>query len=277
MEKENKTKLQQNQIKGYVDIHDTNSKEQEELLAPLMGTFDKFKSFCKQNIFIRIIISIPTKLWQLAHYPTKFNWLSFLTVVVLAIGLTVTVMSWRVQHTRESGVGYEQFGIMGQLEQLKKSHEYYNKVATKEERLMKWVMEFSNWSYRVDGDPKKHEGDCVGAVYHYFSKWGANFQLENIPWLITRTQNLASRGELKIRKGINEVKSGDIVILKLSESNQHLGVVYTTQGNWVQYMDMNVATNMGVEKIQWGNPWIVSIVEVSYSLWIGNLMTELNK
>lgn len=261
--------------KAYIDVHQNlNQKEQEDLLAPFMTKFEKFRNAMKNSIFVRLT----AKLWQASHYPIKkLNWLSFITVIVLFVSITFGIMNYKASHTRESGVGYEQFGIMNQLEQLKKTHEYYTKVATKEERLMRWVMEFSNWKYQTDGDPKKHEGDCVGAVYHYFQKWGANFQLENIPWLITRTNNLASRGELKIRKNISEVHSGDLIILKVSESNQHLGVVYTTQGNWIQYMDMNVATNMGLEKIQWGNGWITSVCEISYSLWIGNLMTELNK
>jgi len=261
--------------KPYVDVHQNlNQQEQEDLLAPFMTKFEKFRNAAKKSIFVRL----SAKLWQLAHDPIrKLNWLSFITIIVLFVSITFVAMNYKASRTRESGVGYQQFGIMNQLEQLKKTHEYYTKVATKEERLMRWVMAFSNWKYQTDGDPKKLEGDCVGALYHYFSKWGSNFQLENIPWLITRTQNLASRGELKIRKSISDVQSGDIIILKISESNQHLGVVYTTTGNWIQYMDMNVATNMGLEKIQWGNGWITSVVEVSYSLWIGNLMSELNK
>lgn len=261
--------------KAFIDTNQNlNQKEQEDLLAPFTTKFEKICAIIKNSIFVRLT----QKIWQIAHYPIKkLNWFSFITILIMVASITFGFMNYKASHTRESGVGYEQFGIMNQLEQLKKSHEYYTKVATKEERLMRWVMEFSNWKYQTDGDPKKHAGDCVGAVYHYFQKWGSNFQLENIPWLITRTQNLASRGELKIRKNIGEICSGDLIILKINNSNQHLGIVYTVQGSWVQYMDMNVATNMGLEKIQWGSPWITSVCEISYSLWIGNLMVELNR
>ena len=261
--------------KEFIDIHDTDQIEQENLLAPFTGKFDKIRKFIKQNWFFKIT----SRLWQMAHYPMKkMNWISFFAVIAIIIGVTAFAINWSASRKRESGVGFEQFSVMSQLEQLKKTHEYYTKVATKEERLMRWVMAFSKWKYQLNGDPKYQQGDCVGAVYYYFQKWGSNFQLENVPWLISRTQNLANRGELKIRKCINDVHSGDIIILIISSENKHVGVVYDTVGPYVLYMDMNVATNMGLTTpITWGNGQIQSICEVSYSLWIGDLMAELNK
>jgi hypothetical protein len=168
--------------------------------------------------------------------------------------------------------------IYERLDELKKSHNYYKKIATREEFIVKWIEMFSGATYKNDGDPKKGEYDCLGAVVEYLRRWGANVKLENIPLIIQRTELLSKLNQLDIRKSIREVRPGDIVIFKPVKGIYHLGVIWnTTPSGDILYMDMNSRTSIGFETLNFGSDKIFRVMEVSFSFWYGNHMESLNK
>lgn len=168
--------------------------------------------------------------------------------------------------------------IYQRLDELKKSHNYYKKIATKEEFIVRWIEMFSNATYKNDGDPKKGEYDCLGAVIEYLRRWGANVKLENIPLIIQRTELLSKLDQLEIRKSSKNVRPGDILIFKPVKGTYHLGIIWNiTKNGDVQYMDMNSRTGIGFETLGFGNDKIFRIMEVSYSFWYGDYMVHLNK
>jgi len=168
--------------------------------------------------------------------------------------------------------------IYERLDELKKSHNYYKKIATREEFIVKWIEMFSGATYKNDGDPKKGEYDCLGAVVEYLRRWGANVKLENIPLIIQRTELLSKLNQLDIRKTAREVRPGDVVIFKPIKGTWHLGVVWnTTSSGDILYMDMNSRTSIGFETIGFSNDKIFRIMEVSFSFWYGTHMESLNR
>jgi hypothetical protein len=241
--------------------------EQKALLKPYEKPF-----------ILKVLAAVSTKLWQAAHYPIKnMSWMFFASVLLCAIGVTVGAMSFRTRGN-DSSLSSEKYSTVSRISELKRTYDYFYKVASPIEKRVRWETMFSGWRYKLNGDPKYKEADCVGAVYLYYQKWGANFQLESVPWLIARVKNLSERNLVRIRKSTNEVVSGDLIILKISEENQHVGVVLDTPNGYVRYMDVNVGTmTEGLEKIKWGDPAIVYVAEMSFQLWIGDLMQELNK
>jgi hypothetical protein len=255
-------------------IEVTNNKEvteeiiQKNLLAPLFMR-DKMKNMFKK---------IGTKIWQLAHYTPKINWLSLITLIVLISCVVFVATFWKWGTKNGVDISSEKFNIISRIDELKKSHSYYYKVSTKEEKLVKWITLFSDWKYKTDGNFRDKNADCVGAVYLFLQKFNSNVQLETVSVMLKRAQNLAERGELDIRKSPNQIQSGDLIFLKVSETNQHVGIVYDVCGNGlIRYVDMGVGTmTWDLGRIQWGNPWISAVTEISFPFWLGNLISELN-
>jgi len=96
--------------------------------------------------------------------------------------------------------------------------------------------------------------------------------------MIKRVRNLEERGLVKVRRSINQIQAGDLILLKYSESNQHAGIVMDTPNGYVRYVSVNVQTmGEGDTLIRFEDGAIVYIVDCSYHLWVGDLMTELNQ
>lgn len=168
--------------------------------------------------------------------------------------------------------------IQHKINELKNSHNYYIKVATKEEFIVRWIWMFSNAKYKNDGNPKYGEYDCISAVVYYLWSWGSNIKLENIPSLNNRAELLSKLNQLDIRSSAKEVKPGDIVVFNPLKGIWHCGVVWniTDKGD-VQYMDVNGRTGIGFGRYNFGNERIHKIYGVSYSLWVGDYLERLNK
>lgn len=180
---------------------------------------------------------------------------------------------------------HKEFGVSIQqrLDELKKGHNYYTKVATKEELMVKWIEMFSRSRYRRDGNPKYNEYDCISAVIHFFWRWNSNIFLENVKALKSRSEKLSALSQLEIRKTYTRVKPGDIIIFNPIRGNWHCGIIYDKKNGYILFMDVNaVIMGSGMGQYKFKN-WkeksdrINMIIEPSYSLWIGNLLQRLNK
>jgi len=240
-----------------------NNNEMALLMQPLENK-KGFKNYMKH-------------LWESSHYPIrKINWITFFFIIAISTFITISATNLISKHVSKDK---EAFGLLAKLESLKQSHDYYTSMATKDEMLYSWIKSFSKWRYKVGGDPRNGNGDCVGAVYDFLRMWNSNVYFENIQWIITRCESLISRGELKKRLKYDEVKTGDIIIIQLKpNSPEHVGIVYDTTNGFVRYMDVNAGVQTwGLEKFKFGTMNIYAIYEVSYSLWIGSLMKEINE
>jgi hypothetical protein len=246
------------------DEHDV----QEALTAPL-GFSAVFKSKAS-----RLLI----RLWQLFHYPLKgINLLSLISIVgtVVAIVVVITAIKWRPASDILSS---DKYSVFGQLDTLKKSQQHFYQIATPLEKLIKWKTMFYGWQYVKNGDPKYKQADCVGAVYTYYRAWGANFRLESIPWLVRRINTIRDKNPEVVRTMITQVRAGDLIILKYSEENQHVGVVMDTPNGRIRYVSMTSTTmTEGEDLISFNHPAVVMIAAMCYELWIGDILTELNK
>lgn len=238
------------------------------------------QSFRPKNIKTKLVEffkNMPSKVWQFIHYPIKnINWLSFIAIIMLIACLSILITVWKYSGNTVSDLTGEKFNTINRIADLKLSYDRFTQ-APPEEKLMKWIWMFKDWTYAVNGDPKVKQADCVGSIYMYCRGWGSNMELEDIPTFRKRIQNLSERGDLKIRKNIYEVESGDFIMLDLGGGNQHIAMVYDTCNGLIRYCDMNVYTKKwGLEKANWGAPNI-TIAEHAFSIWLGDLMQDLNK
>lgn len=200
--------------------------------------------------------------------------------IALVFTLLISFIVDKVASNNQSFTGAQKYSVSihQRLNELKNTHNYYRKVATKDEMIVRWIEMFSNTTYKNDGNPKYNEYDCLSAVVHYLWKWGSNIKLETIPALISRVELLSKLNQLNIRTSITNVRSGDIVIFKPVKGVWHLGVVWNvTKSNDIQFMDMNGRNAMGFGEYSFNSDKIYKIVEVSYSLWCGDYIEQLNK
>lgn len=254
------------------DEYETTYAEEQKVLI------NAFKPKQTKGNFKEFITQSPSKFWKFIHYPIKnINWVSLVAIIITIASLSTTISLWKYSNNLGSDISGDKFNTINRISDLKKSYDKFIQ-SSPEEKLMRWIWMFKDWSYVLNGDPKLKQADCVGSVFLYCRGWGSNMELENIPTFTKRIQNIAERDELKIRKSINEVVSGDIITLDLGGGNQHIAMVYDTCNGLVRYYDMNVYTKKwGFEKVAWGDPSLSMVAQHSFSIWLGNLMQDLNK
>jgi hypothetical protein len=243
-----------------------SSEEQNQLLKVFVNPVKQFFS------------KVSVKGWQVIHTPIRINWLSLISIVTIVSAIIIVIMVLtRSSGTQGDFIQDKKFSITSRVEDLKQSHNYFTKVASKNEKLVKWILMFHDFRWENNGDPKYKRIDCVGSTYWYFQKWNSNFNLETLDEFVKRAKNLSDRGELEIRRSPSSVQSGDIIVIQVDGQLKHMGVVFDVKNNQVQYMDVNAITmGMGLERKPWGDGNIQGIYEMSFPLWCGNLMRELN-
>jgi hypothetical protein len=179
------------------------------------------------------------------------------------------------KYARPKTENFTQQEKLDRIKELSISWEAFKNMSP-EEKLFRWIRMFKGWQYKLDGDPKYKQADCVGAVYTYFFSLGANLQPENVDWIMKRVENLNERGQCNFRTAINQVESGDLIILVISDSNKHVGMVIdTTPTGLVRYVDMNVGSmTYGHDWIKFGDGRIRHIADMSKPLWFGDFFKE---
>lgn len=244
--------------------------EQKVLLKTFKQKYSKkeIKDFFK---------NFPSNIWKFIHNPIKnINLISLIAIIIVIACISVMATVWKYSSNTNLDIFGDKFNTINRISDLKLSYDRFVQ-ASPEEKLMKWIWMFKDWNYALSGDPKVKQADCVGSVYMYFRGWGSNMTFEGIATFKRRVQNLSEQGELKIRKNIQEIVSGDIIMLDLGGNNQHIAMVYDTCNGLVRYCDMNVYTKKwGLEKITWGDSNAI-IAEHSFAIWLGDLMQDLNK
>lgn len=240
-----------------------NKEELTQLIAPLEKK-------------IKGIKGVWQKLKELVTTPIyKITWFTFIILLTFVFILTLTV-TWNISNNRFTPTS--SYGLLAKLDDLKQSHTYYTTMATKDELLISWIKSFSNWKYSSGGDPRYDKGDCIGAVYTFLRNWNSNIYFENVPLTAQRCENLLNRGEIDKRKTLNEVKTGDLVILQTMGKPDHVGIVYDVANGYIRYMDVNVLVQTwDLSRRRLDDKSIYGIYSVSYSFWLGDLMQQINK
>lgn len=220
------------------------------------------------------------KIWEFLNSPMKtFSWLSFvITTVIMIFVIGISAYVYSINSIHKITDYNKEFNKIEQVKYLRKSYEVF-KNSTKEEIVVSWVDLFSHSDYQLNGDPKYNQFDCAGALNAVFNYWGANIPIENVKSIVYRCENLAKRGELDIRKNYYEVQPKDIIIIQTSKNDpSHVGMVWNTNNGYVQYVDVNAKVQtIGFNEYKFNDWHIYRIYEVSYSLWIGDLLKTLNE
>ncbi len=219
------------------------------------------------------------KIWEFIHSPMKtFSWFSFIGIVSIVLMISsLVVYKISVDSVSKITDYNTQFNKIEQVKDLRKTYERF-KNATKEEILVSWVDLFSNSDYQTNGDPKYNRYDCVGALNAIFNYWYANVPIENVASIVRRCENLAERGSLSIRKSYRDVEPKDIIIIQTKKNDpSHVGMVWNKNNGYIQYVDVNAKVQtIGFNEYKFGDWHIYAIYEVSYQLWIGDLLKTLN-
>lgn len=240
-----------------------NKKELEALTASMKST-NKIKAFF-DNLYETLTTPI-----------NKITWASFTFLLVLVFSFTF-VITWNVSSDFNMTPTNEQ-GLMYRLDNLKQSHTYYTTMATKDELLIAWIKSFSSWNYSLGGDPRLSRGDCTGAVFTFLRQWNSNVHFENVNATARRAENLVTRGEMQKRSSINDIETGDLIILKVGDVPDHIGIVYDTPNGFVRYMDVNaLVQGWDLPKRRFDDKVIYGIYSMSYSFWLGDLMKQVNE
>ena len=171
--------------------------------------------------------------------------------------------------------------VVSKYEELKESHKKFMALS-KEETFYIFATMFQDWRYEMNGNFRDKKADCVGAVYLFSREEGSNVVLENVPLMYRRLQSLAAIQRCSIRQNISEVKTHDIIILKATETNWHIGIVYdiTPDSDVIVYMDMNPFDKKPtLSKISWGDYKLQQgmVCEFALDFWVGNLWQEVSR
>lgn len=254
--------------KDFDDAILSQLKEQEALMQPLTN-IGKLRKW---------VLTLYSKIWQVLHYPIKnLNLFFMLLLLSTCIALTTFLVDRKYKSSKDYMISSERYSDFGQLEDLRRSHDYYYKASALQRRI-KWMSMYYEWKWVSNGDPKYSQVDCVGAIFLNLQSWGSNFKLKTIPDLMRRVRNLEDNEVQVIRKQLKDVKSGDLIILKYSDANQHIGQVIDTPNGYVRYSSVNAGLmTEGEDYIKWGDPKIIAVIFICFDLWAGDLVAKLNR
>jgi len=198
-------------------------------------------------------------------------------LIVLTMFITLIAQSryYIGKYSKPKTENFTQEEKLERIKELSISWEKFKNMSPTE-KMNRWIRMFNGWTYKQNGDPKYKTADCVGAIYTYFFSLGANIQLENVDWLNKRVENLNERDQCAFRTDVNQIQSGDLIIMVISDSNKHVGMVIdTTSTGLIRYVDMNVYTmTWGFDQIKFGDGRIKHIADMSKPLWFGDFFKE---
>ena len=163
------------------------------------------------------------------------------------------------------------------IEILRKNYKYFIDDVSKMELWITWIKLFVDSTYKLDGNPRYNEFDCSSAVIYCLNiAFGANFANENVKALDKRINKLLDLREIELRTKYSSISTKDLIIFHpLSNGSWHCGVIINKNKGIIQYLDMNGRMDrMGVSEIKWNSGRIRKIVKISFSLWLGKLLSK---
>jgi len=223
-------------------------------------------------------ISIKDKIiFAITHPVALFTWKFVLTIFMIIIGSLVSIKLYTYQPSELiNPISYENFSDAETFKKLQETHKDYLNLS-KKQRLIRWVIKFSDAKYKLDGNQKYKEYDCIGAVSYYLWSFGSNAQHEQVSKVAIRLKNLVNNGSCKERKKLSDVKEGDLIVIQTEKNRpSHIGIVYGIMNNQLQIMDVSAKTmGMDIYTKKFNDDMIYGIYEMSFSFWIGDFLKEI--
>ncbi|OQB40861.1 MAG: hypothetical protein BWY04_01180 [candidate division CPR1 bacterium ADurb.Bin160] len=216
-------------------------------------------------------------IYAIKHPITIFTGRFFLALVIIIISCLASIKIYTMQPKEIiQPITAEDFSDAETFKKLQESYKNYLTLS-KKQRLIAWIVKFSNVTYKLDGNPKYDQYDCVGAFAYYMWGFGSNVRHETVTNMVKRLENLVSNGSCKKRKNITQVVPGDIVIIQTERNRpSHVGVVYDVRNNFMQIMDVSVKANgMDIYDKSFNDYMINAVYETSFSFWIGDLLKQI--
>lgn len=259
--------MKQDMIKNNID-NSGFKKEMEELIDN-----DTLKALADVSKF-----SFKDKfVYAIKHPIALFTWKFFMTIIVIVISCLVSIKMYTYQPSEViKPITSEGLSDIETFKRLQESHKDYLSLS-KKQRLVKWVVKFSDATYKLDGNQKYKEYDCVGAFSYYLWGLGSNVQHEQVTKVTKRLAGLVENGSCKQRKNINQVKEGDIVIIQTKKNSpSHIGIIYGMSNKYLQICDVSAKTmGMDIYTKSFNDDMIYGVYEMSFSFWIGDLLKEM--
>ncbi len=216
-------------------------------------------------------------IYAIQHPITMFTGKFFMAIIIIIISCLASIKIYTMQPNEIiQPIKAEDFSDAETFKKLQESHKAYISLS-KKQRLIAWIVKFSNVTYQLDGNPKYDQYDCVGSVSYYLWGFGSNTRHETVTSMVKRFENLVATGSCKKRKSINDVMPGDIVVIQTERNKpSHVGIIYEVRNNLMQIMDVSVKANgMDIYDKTFNDDMIFAVYEVSFSFWIGDLLKQI--
>jgi len=162
-----------------------------------------------------------------------------------------------------------QYSYTNKISQLRRTWNKYRNLKPYELHI-KWLEFLKNHAYVSGGDLLMNQADCLRAWLLFMKAQGANIDVATIPILVSKFQALGQFEYVKIN---GQPQTGDIIIFRPNNGVAHIGIVETTIGNYIKYMDFS-PLGVGFPTCQRGEWKIQMIVEMNFLVWAGKVMRE---
>jgi hypothetical protein len=135
----------------------------------------------------------------------------------------------------------------------------------------KWNQKFHDATYKLNGDAKYNQYDCVSSIYWLLRDLKSNFTLLDVNSLLDELNRKSFR-----RKNYSEIQIKDLVIICIGNS-WHVGIIEEKKGNGlISYIDVNVGNNgAGYKQVPYNSNIIVGIYPITFTIWIGDLLKNI--
>jgi len=175
-------------------------------------------------------------------------------------------------------VNAEDYSPTKYYEILKQRHAEYKKL-TPAALQIRWIELFSKFEYRLDGNSKYKQADCVGSVEEFLWSWGANVAHLTVAQKLKVLKTYNEQGFNDKRTSYNQVQPGDMVFIQLSKNRpEHVGIVYDKASGYLQIMDINAKVNkMDFYDLYFTDEKIYAIYDIGLAFWSGDTYKDLFK
>jgi hypothetical protein len=156
------------------------------------------------------------------------------------------------------------------LNEAFESYKYYTEKITEEELAVKWLKMFSQYTYKMGGDPKFNQLDCIGSVWFFLKSLGYQGPMVDVNGFYEQLE----RQSKKINNFLS-VRHTHIIVFQPINGIPHIGIIYkkSTNYGYVQYMEMTGVTgNFDFNRIRIDDPRIKGIYQISFDQWKGSIL-----
>ncbi len=227
----------------------------------------------KVPLFEKILTFIKHPITQFAGHKLL---LLLIIMIVSFSSAFFTAKLIQPQKSKYERINAEDYSPEKYYEILKQRHAEYKKL-TPAALQIRWIELFSKFEYRLDGNSKYKQADCVGSVEEFLWSWGANVAHLTVVEKLKILKQYNEQGLNEERKSYNQVQPGDIVFIQIEEDRpSHVGIVFDKANGYIQIMDMNAKVKkMDFYDLKFDDKKIYAIYEIGLAFWAGDTFKDL--